>query len=107
MCLEYCQYNQGKSPFLFYGINYLYSSFTTPHLEQRSTMESSPILKQLCRKSKGLSRFVPKGPPVGAEYKDPSEFILDCVLDPNLLPLIIKEGIHKITFERHINLVPI
>ena len=56
---------------------YLYSSLTTPHLEQRSTIESSPILKQLCRKSNGLSRLVPEGPPAGAEYKDPSEFIRD------------------------------
>ena len=56
---------------------YLYSSFTTPHLEHLSTIESSPILRQLCLKSNGLSRFVPEGPPVGAEYKEPTELILD------------------------------
>ena len=67
---------------------YLYSSFTTPHLEQRSTIESSPIRKQLCLKSKGLSRFVVAAAPVvGTEYNEPSEFILDCVLDPYLLPI--------------------
>ena len=64
---------------------YLYSSFTTPHLEQRSTIESSPIRKQLCLKSNGLSRFAAEVP-AGPEYKEPSEFILDWILEPNRLP---------------------
>ena len=71
--------------FARYKSPYLYSSFTTPHLEQRSTIESSPIRKQLCLKSNGLSRFAAEVP-AGPEYKDPSEFILDWILDPNRLP---------------------
>ena len=71
--------------FIRYKFAYLYSSFTTPHLEQRSTIESSPIRKQLCLKSNGLSRFAAEVP-AGPEYKDPSEFILDWILEPNRLP---------------------
>ena len=71
--------------FIHYKFAYLYSSFTTPHLEQRSTIESSPIRKQLCLKSNGLSRFAAEVP-AGPEYKEPSEFILDWILEPNRLP---------------------
>ena len=49
------------------------------------TIESSPIRKQLCLKSNGLSRFAAEVP-AGPEYKEPSEFILDWILEPNLLP---------------------
>ena len=47
---------------------------------------SSPIRRQLCLNSRGLS-LVAAEAPAGAEYREPTEFNLDCVLEPNLEPV--------------------